>query len=190
MKRILTIAVTILFLIPSVSYSSYLIELKNGSEYVTMQYWQSDRDIQFYYHGGIVLIPKDTVITVSESDKPYYEESASVETGSVSNAPAGMAGSDAANDELEANQKEPTQDRGKKAAIQNYKEKKSQLEDRVEYSLSSLRTATLNGDKAGKERARMEMIEYSRQMHELTDELKEQNDGVLPEDWWEGVDRL
>ena len=189
MKRIYATVISILLLAPSVSFSSYLIELKNGSEYVTMRYWQSDENIQFYYHGGIVLIPEDTVDTISESAEPYYEESAPVENGSLSDTPAGTSKSDST-DETDTHQREPIEDRDKKVAIQNYKDINSQLKDHLGSSLRSLRFATRNGDKAGKERARQEMMEYSRQMYELADELKEKNDGVLPEDWWEGVDRL
>jgi hypothetical protein len=75
MKKFILIIVTIAFFIyPSVCLSSYLIELKNGSTFITNHYWKEGRQIKFYYRGGIVGIGKNLVREIRESDLPYKEE--------------------------------------------------------------------------------------------------------------------
>ena len=75
MKNYIAVLITIIFLIcPSVCFSSYLIELKNGSKFVTYQYWEEGSQIKFYYSGGVVGIEKDQVREIRESDLPYIVE--------------------------------------------------------------------------------------------------------------------
>ena len=62
MKKFILIIITIAFFIyPSICLSSYLIELKNGSTFITNHYWKEGRQIKFYYRGGVVGIHKDSV---------------------------------------------------------------------------------------------------------------------------------
>ncbi|MBU4185417.1 MAG: hypothetical protein L6263_03960 [Desulfobacteraceae bacterium] len=75
MKNYIAVIITIIFLIcPSVCFSSYLIELKNGSKFITYQYWKEGSQIKFYYSGGVVGIEKDLVREIRESDLPYIVE--------------------------------------------------------------------------------------------------------------------
>ena len=75
MKKFILIIVTIAFFIyPSICLSSYLIELKNGSTFITNHYWKEGRQIKFYYRGGVVGISKDLVREIRESDLPYIKE--------------------------------------------------------------------------------------------------------------------
>ncbi|MCJ7616313.1 MAG: hypothetical protein MUO43_07225, partial [Desulfobacterales bacterium] len=75
MKNYIAVIITIIFLIcPSVCFSSYLIELKNGSKFITNQYWEEGSQIKFYYSGGVLGIEKDLVRKIGESDLPYKEE--------------------------------------------------------------------------------------------------------------------
>ena len=75
MKNYIAAIITIVFLIcPSICFSSYLIELKNGSKFITYQYWEESSQIKFYYFGGVVGIEKDLVRKIGESDLPYIKE--------------------------------------------------------------------------------------------------------------------
>jgi hypothetical protein len=74
MKKFILIIVTIVFFIcPSICLSSYLIELKNGSTFITNHYWKEGRQIKFYFRGGIVGIEKGLIKGIRESDLPYKE---------------------------------------------------------------------------------------------------------------------
>ena len=73
-KFILTIVTIAFFIYPSICLSSYLIELKNGSTFITNHYWEEGRQIKFYCRGGVVGIRKDMVRQIRESDLPYIKE--------------------------------------------------------------------------------------------------------------------
>lgn len=80
MKRLLPTLATVAFLIyPSISFSSYLIELKNGRRFITYQYWEEGREIRFSLYGGVVGVGKDYVKGIRESDVAYREEILPVE---------------------------------------------------------------------------------------------------------------
>jgi len=75
MKNYFAAIITILFLIcPSICFSSYLIELKNGSTFITNHYWEEGRQVKFYYYGGVVGIEKELIRKIRESDLPYIAE--------------------------------------------------------------------------------------------------------------------
>ena len=75
MKNYIAGIITIAFLIcPSICFSSYLIELKNGSKFITNHYWKEGRQIKFYCRGGVVGIGKDLVRKIEKTDLVYEEK--------------------------------------------------------------------------------------------------------------------
>jgi hypothetical protein len=80
MKKFILIIVTIAFFIyPSICLSSYLIELKNGSTFITNHYWKEGQQIKFYYRGGIVGISRNLIRKIEETDLVYKEKVVSPE---------------------------------------------------------------------------------------------------------------
>ena len=78
MKKFILIIVTIAFFIyPSICLSSYLIELKNGSTFITNHYWKQKGQIKFYYRGGIVGISKNLIRKIEKTDLSYEEKATS-----------------------------------------------------------------------------------------------------------------
>ena len=78
-KFILSIATIVFFIYPSVCLSSYLIELKNGSTFITNHYWKQKGQIKFYYRGGVVGISKDLIRKIEETDLVCKEKATSPE---------------------------------------------------------------------------------------------------------------
>jgi hypothetical protein len=177
MRKFFLIIVTIVFFIyPSVCLSSYLIELKNGSTFITNHYWKEGQQIKFYYRGGVVGIPKNFVKAIRKSDIAYKEEidskQDSVDPKSKINGKSGIT-------TTEKKEKYGTVD------LKYYIEKKIALTAELDESLERLREATRNKDPEAKNKARDEMRKISTKIYDLTDELKEKNNGKLPEGWWE-----
>jgi hypothetical protein len=177
MKKFILIIVTIAFFIyPSICLSSYLIELKNGSTFITYHYWAEGRQIKFYFRGGVVGIEKEFVKAIRKSDTAYKEEidskQDSVDPKSKINEKSGIT-------PIEKKEKYGTVD------LEYYKEKKIALTAELDESLERLREATRNKDPEAKNKARDEMTKISTKIYDLTDELKEKNNGKLPEGWWE-----
>jgi len=169
MKNYIAAIITIIFLIcPSICFSSYLIELKNGSTFITNHYWKDGRQIKFYYYGGVVGVEKEFVKAIRESDIAYKEEIDSkkkrIDLESEINEKPKMTGT---------------------VDLEYYKEKKSLLEAELNRTLDKLREATKNEDSKAKKKARDEVKKISAKMYDLTAELIKKNNGKMPEGWWE-----
>ena len=177
MKNYIAVIITIVFLIcPSICFSSYLIELKNGSTFIINHYWKVGRQIKFYYYGGVVGIEKKFVKAIRKSDIAYKEEIDSKQDGvdlkSEINEKSGIT-------PIEKKDKYETVD------LEYYKEKKSLLEAELNRTLDKLREASKNKDSKAKKKARDEVKKISAKMYDLTDELIKKNNGKMPEGWWE-----
>ena len=189
-KTICVILIAILLSVPSVCFCSYLIEIDNGNEYVTDQYWESGNDIQFNYFGGIVTLSMDSIVAITESDKPYYEPPAPIEGKSASESAPTELRTGSVDGGKEGNQSEQAGSLEGDVDLQEYRARNLALKDGLGSSLRALRESSRNRDKTGKEYARKRIIEYSSQLYELTEELKARNGGVLPENWWEGAEDI
>ena len=50
--------------------AAFVIQLKNGNEFVTGRHWQEGTQVMFDVYGGVLGIDKAFVTTIEESDKP------------------------------------------------------------------------------------------------------------------------
>lgn len=176
MKKSILIIVTILsFLVlafPATGDAAYLIRLKNGGEFKTLKYWSEGDQIKFYIYGGVAGIQKDSVRKIEKT----------VSEGIVCKRP--QSRQKVAEIPPETIDREAEKTDGK-PDIDYYKEKKAFLIVKLDESLEKIREATRNKDPEAKEKARDEMKKISAEIYALTDELKEKNNGELPEGWWE-----
>ena len=176
MKKLIPLIVIFFLICPSICFSSYLIELKNGSTFITNHYWKEKGQIKFYFRGGIVGIPKNFVKAIRESDIAYKEEIDSkkkrIDLESEINEKPKIMGT-------EKKEKNGTVD------LEYYKEKKLLLEAELNRTLDRLREATKNKDSKAKKKARDEVKKISAKMYDLTDELIKKNNGKMPEGWWD-----
>ena len=69
--------------------------------------------------------------------------------------------------------------------IDEYWTQKKALKVKLDEALNRLREATRNKDKAAKKKARADMRKYSKEIYKITDEVKEINNGKLPDYWWQ-----
>jgi hypothetical protein len=154
--------------------SSYLIYLKNGNQLRTSYYWEEGDEIRFYVYGGIVGIPKHSIIGFKKSTK--IEDDPMVRDQKVTD-----------RTDTQSSNRQTTSRRGDKkdepVDINYYREKKAALKGKLEGALEKNREATRSKDPQAKEATRQEMLKHATQLHALEDELKEKNQGTLP-DWW------
>jgi len=177
MKKFILIIVFIAFFIyPSVCLSSYLVELKNGSTFITNHYWKEEQQIKFYYRGGVVGIPNNFIKAIRKSDIAYKEE---IDSKQDSLDPKNKINGKSGITATEKKEKYETVD------LKYYREKKALLTTKLDNTLDRLREATKNKNPEAKKKAMDEMRKISSSIYGLTDELKEKNKGELPEDWWE-----
>ncbi len=191
MKRLLATWVMIALLIyPSICMASYLIQLTNGKKFIISEYWEEGNQVKFYYYGGLITIDKDQIQAITESDKAYVEE---VLDTRAPESPGIGAKQPAA--ETKVGAKEPVAgkktgpEKGKteeKVDIKYYKEKKAELMSELDETLKRVREATRNKDLEAKKKAKEDMRRVATQIYDLTDELKKENNGVLPDGWHPG----
>ena len=185
MKTLLPLLViTFLLTISEAKAASYLIQLKNGSEFTTDQYWIEGNEIKFYISGGVTGISKErikTIKTLQEVELPSQAKTGEVPTPPLTVDRQGAETVKPENKKAGGEAKEPSSE---KIDIKYYKEKKSALKATFDEAWDRYIDATNNKDLEAKNLASEAMLEFSKQIYALADELKKKNQGVLP-DWWE-----
>ena len=171
MKNYIAAIITIVFLIyPSICFSSYLIELKNGSTFIINHYWKEGNQIKFYYSGGVVGIEKEFVREIRESDLAYNEEIIEQVTSQTTKMPDKelYPKIDMTNEDID---------------IEFYKNAKKDLIEKYRKAKNKLDKAIIGRDKIAKREAKKGIKEIHDKLSDLSNELKSKNKGVLP-NWW------
>ena len=161
---------------------SFLIYLKNGNQLRTSHYWEEGDEIKFYVYGGIVGIPKNSVTELKKFTSSYQEY---IEKMRDDIALDDQTMTDKTSAQPANKQTTPRSDgkKGETIDVDYYKERKVDLKEKLEEALEKNREATRTKDPEAKEATRQEMLKHAIQLHALEDELKEKNNGTLP-DWW------
>jgi len=175
------VAFMALFAYPSDCPAWYLVQLTNGNQFITNGYWEDGAQIKFYSGGGAVAVSKAAVRQIRETDMPV--------TGPIDRrtiilspkAPHRVPEEDGPAEKTSGGMKKA----GATATLDDYREKKRLLQAELDNALAGFRLASGQGKAEAKKKALREITEASGKMLRLTEEVKERNNGVLP-DWWEG----
>ncbi len=145
-------------------HCGYVIHLKNGGCFETPRYWKDGPEILFNVPMGIVGVELQAIKRIEETTESLQGqvEAPSIEEGSAS---------------AEA-------DEGK-LDVKACRDRKNKMVIEVDSLAERMREATAGGDREAEARLRDELRRVSARIYELTDEVKEKNEGVLPDGWWE-----
>ena len=175
MKNYIAVIITIAFLIcPSICFSSYLIELKNGSKFITYQYWEDGSRIKFYCYGGVVGIEKHLVREIRESDLPYIVEE-----------PRPAIKEDA---KAEAEYK-PKPKQEKEIPLQPHPEKEALLKEKMRISTEigavcdAFREAKAKNDREQMQVERKRLLSLQTELSKLRKKVEADYSGQVPA-WW------
>ncbi len=176
MKNYIAVIITIIFLIcPSVCFSSYLIELKNGSKFITYQYWKEGSQIKFYYFGGVVGIEKDLVKEIRESDLPCIKEEPQPSKKEKVQAEA---------------EYKPELEQEKETRLTPYPEKEAFLKEKVRIATevesvsAAFREAKAKNDRERIQAERKKILLLQTELLKLREKVKADHDGQAPA-WWD-----
>jgi hypothetical protein len=191
MNMLIVFIVLIVFQAAGVTWgASYHLHLKNGNELRTSHYWEEGDEIKFYVYGGVAGIQKGFVtrITMSNLNHKEYladkkEDPEKSQSSSVFSGPKSQESPQIGTGEKESKTRGNTE-KDELIDFDYYKERKAVLKGKLEEALQRNREATARKDQQAKELTRKEYLEFSRQIIDLSDELKKKNKGVLP-NWWE-----
>ena len=182
MKRpILLVAFMALFTYPSIGLASYLVQLTNGNQFITDGYYEDGNQIRFYSDGGAVAVPKAAVRQIKKTDIPVTGRTERQLVILSPKAPEMRPQEDAPGRATNTG----TKSADPIISLDTYKEKRRLLRAELDKALEGFREASGHGNPEAKKKAIRDITEASGQMLKLTDEVKEKNNGVLP-DWWEG----
>jgi hypothetical protein len=180
-RPILLLAFMALCTHPSIGLASYLVQLTNGNQFITNGYWEDGAQIRFYSSGGAVAVSKASVRQIRETDRPVSVQTDRKPIILSPKAPNRVPQEDGSKEQTS----EGTKKANATATLDDYRERKRLLQAELDKALEGFREASGHGNPEAKKKAIRDITEASGQMLKLTDEVKEKNNGVLP-DWWEG----
>lgn len=172
-KTITTITFIILLLAyPVLSSAGYLIELKNGSKFITYEHWEEGEEIKFYYYGGVVGFPKAIVKEIRESDLPYKEPLPEEKPSKTDEASPG----ETVKPQGDSAKEKPSDDSA-------YRAKRESLKKQIAEAMNKYNASLGQNDKKEIAETYQEVAKLSAELKALKKAVKEKYNGKLP-DWW------
>ena len=176
MKKFILLIATIAFLIcPSICFSSFLIELKNGSTFIINHYWKEGGQLKFYYYGGVVGIEKKFVREIRESDLPYKEEVVEQKASQTPEIASKEAGKKAGDE---------TETESKDIDVEYYQRMNEELWNNYREAKEKYDQSRVDRDMFVENEAKNEIRDALEKLNGFSRELKKKNKGILP-DWWQ-----
>jgi len=175
---ILLLSILIIFLSLSTSEAGFLIELKNGRTIYTENYEIEGDKIVLYLKNGIVKFSKDEIKSIVEAKGEIEEDQAEVKKGDKK---------EVSKEDKKDTPKSPEKGKVEKAPaiggaeIERYKKKKAEIKTRLD---ETKRVYFETTNKEEKNKARKIMLSIADEMFGLEKEVKERNNGELPQ-WWQ-----
>lgn len=176
---------------PRLSAASYLLQLRNGRQVATSQYWKEGHSIMFAIAGGVGGVPESAVLRIQTVEDP--PESALAGAAPPTGAPhAEQKGVPQAQPHAPL-PAEPTASppadvprQGEKLStleLEAYWHKKEALKAQLDMAVERYREASSAHSPAEKATIQREITAWSKQLFDLRDEVKQKNHGRLPEGW-------
>ena len=175
--------------LPARGLAAYLIELKNGSQYVTSDYWEEGNQIKFNFSGGQIGFSKDSVLKITDTDLPVKAEIVTPETPvtEAESAPEAATPSEPGTEAEGAPEvAAPSEPAPPEIGHEVYMARKRAILQQFKINDERIEQAVENEDREAEIAAVAEKKKTAEEYGALTKEIIEKNGGVLPE-WWHTV---
>jgi len=190
MKKTIIFLILSFLLIPRIGFATYLIELTNGSTYLTDHYWDEDGKIRFLHFGGIIGFSKNTIRKITETDQEYIDPTQFQKAPPVDKNNDTQPAS-ATTDKLVktgGNEDPEKKTEEKPVDLSIYKEKKNELMQKYTEAQNKLSQTIKIRDRVAQQEAAREISRIERERAKTAKEIREKNNGVLPS-WWQQGDK-
>jgi hypothetical protein len=173
------IVLSFLFLNPIVSYSGFLITLKNDRVIYTEHYLVEGDKIALYLKSGTITFSKDEIKSIVEAKGEIEEDHTEVKKGDKKEV--------SKEDTLKSSDKTLDQKKTEmdlavaEKEIESYKKRKKETQKRLDEAKKAYVNASNKDEKYNAEKV---MLSISKELFELQDQVKEKNKGNLPT-WWQ-----
>jgi len=176
---------------PGLSAASYLIQLRNGRQVATSQYWKEGQTIKFYTAGGVGGVPENAVLRIQTVEDPPESELAGAAEQKATPpverhvAPQAEQKATPQAEQKATPQAEVQRDREKtfKLDLETYRQKKEEIQAQLNTALERFREASGPENREEKAKIQQEITAWSKQLFHIRDEIKQKYQGRLPEEW-------
>ena len=214
MKKLLTaIAGTLFLLSPITGFAAYVIHLKDGTQFVTDQYFEEGDQIKFKRYGGLIGIEKNRVREIEEIENLPEKREKRAETkasaavaetekkekiqeqvpGGDAPKPEGSGEDEKMEGKVQKTEKrmpaEVSEEQRKKAAqekadkIQAFLDEKRQVMREMETTTSAFNEAKASKNKEKKDQYWNELLALQKKLAELRERVMAEHGGEAPA-WW------
>jgi hypothetical protein len=176
---------------PGLSAASYLIQLRNGRQVATSQYWKEGQTIKFYAAGGVGGVPENTVLRIQtvedppESDLVGAAEQKATPPAEQQVAPPAEQKTTLQPEQQAAPQAEAQRD-GEQIFtrdLEAYRHKRDEIRSQLSTALDRYNEASGPERKEEKAQIQQEIAAWFKQLFNLRDEMRQKYPGRLPEGW-------
>jgi hypothetical protein len=168
---------------PGLSAASYLIQLRNGRQVATSQYWKEGHTIMFSTAGGVGGVPESAVLHILTVEDPPESDLAHAAAPQVMPQVAPQV-------VPQAEQHAPPQAEGSREGgtlsqreLEAYGHKKEELKAQLDLAVERYREVSSAQSPEDKATIQREITTWSKQLFDLRDEVTQKNQGRLPEGW-------
>jgi hypothetical protein len=172
---------------PGLSAASYLIQLRNGRQVATSQYWKEGHTIMFSIAGGVGGVPESAVLHIQTVEDPPASDLAHAATPQVmpQATPQGAPPGPLQTEQPAPPQAEVPPEGGKLSTreLEAYGHKKEELKSQLDGAVERYREVSSAQSPEEKATLQREITAWSKQLFDLRDEVKQKNQGRLPEGW-------
>lgn len=168
---------------PGLSAASYLIQLRNGRHIATSQYWKEGQTIMFSTAGGVGGVPESAVLQIQTVEDPPasaltgatepHVAPHAVRHGVPPAAPNALPPAAGPREGGKLSQRD----------LEAYWHKKEELKAQLDLAVERYREASSAHSPEDKAKIQREITAWSKQLFDLRDEVKQKNQGHLPEGW-------
>ncbi len=68
------LAIFLTLILTPLAFADYLIKLKNGRTLETPRFWEERGEIKFQWPGGVVSLPKKDLLTITEVENKFSDQ--------------------------------------------------------------------------------------------------------------------
>jgi hypothetical protein len=180
---------------PGLSAASYLIQLRNGRQVATSQYWKEGHTIMFAIAGGVGGVPESAVLHIQTVEDPPASDLAHAATphvmpqatpqGAPQAAPQGVPPGPLQTEPHAPPHAEVPPEGGTLSTreLEAYGHKKEEIKSQLDLAVERYREVSSAQSPEEKATLQREITTWSKQLFDLRDEVKQKNQGRLPERW-------
>jgi len=175
MKKIFGFVIAMVFLLglSTAALAGFLIQLKNGRILPTSGFWEEKEVIKFFWDSGVASIPKEVIRSISViEENPVMIPPNPKEPVPEPKAVVGK----------EEKTREPNA-KTEEVDPEYYKKQRAFFTEKCEQAHERYLGASSQRDRESKKKAWEEFTGYGAKVAALEEEVKKQNQGVLPK-WW------